>query len=151
MATLVEKITAPDVHSQVIDGCLALIESEVASKRGLSGAAVKTGYKVVKALKPGMIKDAVTKLLPDFATALQPMYENSGALDAGDDSGTVFSKHLVANQEQAADALLTVTDAKADGASNKTLKKTYGRLRGGAKTHVAAAIPGLARTLGRFA
>jgi len=150
MATLVEKITAPDVHPQVVEGCLSLIESEVASKRGLSGAAVKTGYKVVKALKPGMIKDVVTKLLPDFARALQPMYEQSGA-PAADDSGTVFSEYLVAHQDQAADALLSVTDAKAANANNKTLKKTYERLRGGAKTHVTAAVPGLARTLGRFA
>ncbi|MCA9711795.1 MAG: hypothetical protein KDK70_38520 [Myxococcales bacterium] len=151
MATLVEKITAPDVHPQVIEGCMQLIESEVASKGGLSGAAVKAGYKVVKALKPGMIKSAVTKLLPDFATALQPMYEQSGASQAGADSGKKFSDYLVSNQEQAADALLTVTDAKAANASNKTLKKTYDRLRGGAKNHVTAAIPGLARTLGRFA
>lgn len=83
MATLVEKITAPEIHPQVIDGCLQLVESEVASKRGLSGTAVKAGYKVVKALKPGMIQNAITKLLPEFATALQPMYEASGAPTRG--------------------------------------------------------------------
>ena len=151
MPTLVEKITDPDVHPQVIEGCLQLIESEVASKSGLSGAAVKAGYKVVKTLKPGMIKEAVTKLLPEFATALQPMYEKSGAPEAGDGSGQVFSEYLLANQDQAADALLGVTDRKAQGAKNKTLQKTYERLRGGAKAHVTAAIPGLSRTLGRFA
>ncbi len=151
MATLVEKITASDVHPQVIDGCMQLIETEVASKRGFSGAAVKAGYAVVKKLKPGMIKDAVTKLLPDFATALEPMYVASGAPDAAADSGSTFSNYLTSHQDQAADALLTVTDAKAAGAKNKTLKKTYDRLRGGAKTHVTAAIPNLAKTLGRYA
>lgn len=151
MATLAEKITAPDVHPQVIDGCLQLIESEVASKSGLSGAAVKAGYKVVKTLKPGMIQDAVTKLLPEFADALQPMYEKSGASEAGDGSGKLFSDYLVGHQDQAADALLSVTDRKAGNANNKTLQKTYQRLRGGAKAHVTAAVPGLARTLGRFA
>lgn len=151
MATLVEKITDPSVHPQVIQGCLQLIESEVGSKSGLSGAAVKAGYKVVKTLKPGMIEDVVVKLLPEFATALQPMYESSEATDAGERSGQVFSDYLVGHQEQAADALLGVTDRKAGNAKNKTLKKTYDRLRGGAKSHVSAAIPGLARTLGRFA
>jgi hypothetical protein len=151
MATLVEKITAPDVHPKVIEGCLQLIESEVASKSGLSGAAVKAGYKVVKTLKPGMIQDAVTKLLPEFAQALQPMYEKSGAQAAGEGSGKLFSDYLVGHQDEAADALLGVTDRKAGNAKNKTLQKTYERLRGGAKTHVTAAIPGLARTLGRFA
>lgn len=151
MATLVEKITAPDTHPQVIDGCLSLIESEVASKKGFSGAAVKAGYAVVKKLKPGMIKDAVTKLLPEFAEALQPMYEKSGAPEAGDQSGRTFSSYLLANQDDAANALLGVTDRKAERAANKTLKKTYDRLRGGAKDHVTAAIPNLAKTLGRFA
>lgn len=151
MATLVEKITAPEVHPKVIQDCLALIESEVASKSGLSGAAVKTGFAVVKKLKPGMIKEVVTKLLPDFAQALQPMYEKSGAPDAGDKSGETFSAFLVSNQEQAADALLGVTDAKAENANNKTLKKTYSRMRGGAKAHVKAAVPGLAKTLGGYA
>ncbi len=151
MATLVEKITAPAVHAQVIEGCLQLIESEVASKSGLSGVAVKTGYKVVKTLKPGMIQEAVTKLLPEFAAALQPMYEQSGASDAGEGSGKVFSDYLVGHQDQAADALLSVTDRKAGNAKNKTLQKTYERLRGGAKSHVSAAVPGLARTLGPFA
>lgn len=150
MTTLVEKITAPDVHPQVIEGCMQLIESEVASKSGLSGAAVKAGYKVVKTLKPGMIQEVVTKLLPEFATALQPMYEKSGASGAAD-SGKIFSAYLVGHQDEAADALLGVTDRKAAKAQNKTLQKTYERLRGGAKTHVTAAIPGLSRTLGRYA
>ena len=145
MPTLSEKITAPDVHPKVIADCLQVIESEVASKRGLSGTAVKAGYAVVKKLKPGMIKDAVTKLLPEFADALQPMYERSG------NDGDAFAKELSSHPDEAADALLTVTDRKASNAKNKTLKKTYDRLRSGAKGHVAAAVPNLAKTLGRYA
>jgi hypothetical protein len=148
MATLRDKITAPDVHPQVVAASLELIDAEVSSKRGFSGAAVKTGYKVVKALSPGVIKDAVTKLLPDFATALQPLYERSGGEEGGGDK---FAAYLLAHQTEAADALLSVTDAKADGAKNKTIKKTYERLRGGAKAHVEAAIPNLAKTLAPFA
>jgi hypothetical protein len=144
MTTLRDKITAPDVHPQVIAASVELIEAEVASKRGLSGTAVKVGYKAVKALKPGLINDAVEKLLPDFATALEPMYAASGG-------GSAFEDYLVAHPTEAADALLSVTDAKAEGAKNKTIKKTYERLRGSAKGHVEAAIPNLAQTLGRFA
>ncbi|MCA9655682.1 MAG: hypothetical protein H6712_00185 [Myxococcales bacterium] len=145
MSTLVEKITAPDVHPKVIEDCLQVIETEVASKKGLSGAAVKAGYKVIKAIKPGMIKEAVTKLLPEFAEALEPMYDKAGR------DGDAFSKYLIGHQDEAADALLGVTDRKAHNAKNQTLKKTYDRLRGGAKTHVSAAVPNLARTLGRYA
>lgn len=148
MPTLVEKITAPDVHPKVIDDSVLLIEDEVASKRGLSGAAVKAGFAVVKKLKPGMIREVVGKLLPEFAEALQPMYEQSGAAEGG---GEKFRSYLMSNQDQAADALLAVTDRKAQGAKNKTLKKTYERLRGGARAHVSAAVPNLAKTLGRYA
>lgn len=151
MVTLVEKITAPDVAPQVLDASMQLVEQEVASKRGLSGAAVKAGFAVVKAVKPGFIKDAVSSLLPEFAQALQPMYEQSGAPEAGADSGKRFETYLLDHQTEAADALLSVTDARAERAKNKTVKKTYDKMRGGAKTHVQAAIPNLARTLGRFA
>ena len=105
----------------------------------------KAGYKVIKAIKPGMIKEAVTKLLPEFAEALEPMYDKAGR------DGDAFSKYLIGHQDEAADALLGVTDRKAHNAKNQTLKKTYDRLRGGAKTHVSAAVPNLARTLGRYA
>lgn len=145
MPTLAEKITAPDVHSKVIDDCMQVIETEVGSKRGLSGTAVKAGYAVVKKLKPGMIQEAVTKLLPEFAEALQPMYERAG------NDGDAFANELKANPDEAADALLTVTDRKAHNAKNKTIKKTYDRLRSGARAHVSAAVPNLATTLGRYA
>lgn len=151
MSTLVEKITAPDVYPKVIDDSVQLIETEVASKRGLSGTAVKAGFAVVKKLKPGMIRDVVQKLLPEFASALQPMYDKSGASDADAGSGDKFASYLTSHQDEAAEALLAVTDRKADGAKNKTLKKTYQRLRGGARAHVSAAVPNLAKTLGRYA
>lgn len=150
MATLAEKITAPDVQPKVIEACVSLIDDEVAAKRGLSGAAVKTGYKVIKALKPTMVRDAVTSLVPEFAGALQPMYDESGAADAGDAAGDKFAAALSANPDRAADLMLSVTDARASRANNKTIKKTYDRLRGSAKKHVAEAVPGLGRTLAKF-
>lgn len=150
MATLVEKITAPDVQPQVISACVQLIDTEVAGKRGFAGAALKAGYKVIKTLKPSIIDDAVTNLVPSFAEALQPMYAASGAAAGGDDAGKKFTAHLTGNPDEAADLMLSVTDGKVARADNKTIKKTYDRLRGGAKNHVVAAVPGLAKTLARF-
>ncbi len=144
MATLVEKLTAQDVRPQVVEACCQLVETEVGSKRGLSGVAIKTGYKVVKALKPGMIRSAVNTLLPEFAGAMQPLYDKAG------EDKDAFTQYLEANPTETADLLLQVTDAKADNANNKTVKKTYGRLRGSAKDNVAAAVPNLAKTLAPF-
>ena len=48
-----------------------------------------------------------------------------------------------------AEALLGVTDRRI-GDARQPIKGTYERLRGTAKTHVAGAVPGLARALGKF-
>ena len=144
MPTLAEKITAPDTSPKVVEACVKLIDEEVAGKGGLSGAAVKAGYKVIKTLKPGMIKDVIENLMPDFARALEPIY-----VEAGGDGGK-FSDKLKSNPDRAADLMLGVTDERAARAKNKTIKKTYERLRGGAKTHVVQAVPNLAKTLAPF-
>lgn len=145
MTTLVEKLTAPETRPQVVAACVDLVESEVASKKGLSGAAIKTGFKVVKAVKPGMVPGAVDTLLPEFAAAMQPIYAK--ATEGAGDPAAAFTDYIVKNDDETAEALLGVTDARAQRAANATIKKTYQKLRGGAKDHVKAAIPGLARVM----
>ena len=145
MSSLAEKLTAPDVRPRVVQACVDLVQHEVDAKKGLSGAAIKTGYKVIKALKPGMIPSVVDKLLPEFATALQPIHDKSTAGAA--DANAAFKDYLTAHPSEAADALLAVTDARAQRVDNRTIQKTYERLRGGAKDNVQAAVPRLADTL----
>ena len=148
MTSLSDKLTDPSVRPKVVDACVKLVEDEVASKRGLSGAAIKAGFKVIKGLKPGMISSTVNWLLPDFANAMQPLYDKS--TDGAQDAAAAFTDYLGNNTDETADALLGVTDAKAEGAKNKLVKKTYDRLRGSAKDNVKAAVPGLARTMKPF-
>jgi hypothetical protein len=145
---LAEKLTAPEIRREVVQACVNLVDSEVASKSGLSGMAIKAGYKVVKALKPGMIPGAVDTLLPEFAAAMQPLYDEStkGAAD----EKAAFTTYLLEHPDATADALLEVTDARAQRAQNKTVKKTYDRLRGTARDNVRAAVPGLAKALTPF-
>lgn len=148
MTTLAEKLTAPDVRPKVVTACVDLVEREVDAKRGLSGAAIKAGFKVVQTLKPGMVASVVDTLLPEFAGALEGIYARTTA--GAPEPGSAFADYLGQHPEEAADALLQVTDQRADRAKNATLKKTYQRLRGSAKEHVATAVPGLARTLAPF-
>lgn len=147
MSTLAEKLTAPEVRAKVVTACCELVESEVGGKRGLSGVAIKAGYKVVKALKPGMIPGVVNTLLPEFASAMQPIWDKTAGEDGDKDA---FTSYLSAHPEETADALLQVTDARAQRAANKTVAKTYGRLRGSAKENVSSAVPGLSRTLSPY-
>jgi len=144
MGSLADKLTAPEVRRDVVEACCNLVESEVDGKRGFSGAAIKLGYKAVKALKPGFVAGAVNGLLPEFADAMQPLY------DKNDGDGDKFASYITSNASETADLLLGVTDAKAQNANNATVKKTYSKLRGSAKDNVEAAVPGLAKALKPF-
>lgn len=151
MARLAEILTQPESRPQVVRACAVLIDAEVQSKSGFSGLAVKAGYKLVKAVKPTMVADVVDKLLPEFAEAMQPMFDEieQQAQATGRPRGELFSAHMQADPNRVAAALLTVTDRRAEKASG-ALQKTYFRLRGSAEEHVQAAVPGLVRTLTPF-
>jgi hypothetical protein len=151
MASLAEILTQPEVRPQVVRACADLIDAEVKSKTGLSGLAVKAGYKLVKAIKPSMIPDVVDKLLPEFAAAMQPMFDEVEVQAAMTDRprSELFSTHMQSDPKRVAAALLTVTDRRADKASG-ALKKTYARLRDTAEEHTQAAVPGLVRALSPF-
>src|SRR5688572_2811817 len=148
MPSLAETLTAPLTRPKVVQACVDLVESEVASKGGLGGMAIKAGYKVVKTVKPGMVPRVVEILLPEFAEALQGIYDRSTA--GRDDAADAFTRYIVAHPDETAEALLTVTDARTERAKNATLKATYSRLRGSAAANVVAAIPGLAKALRPF-
>jgi hypothetical protein len=151
MARLAEILTQPTVRPRVVQACTDLIDAEVATKSGFAGLAVKAGYKLVKAIKPSMVPDVVDKLLPEFAEAMQPMYEESArdAAARGSAPADAFAARLGQDPPRVAAALLTVTDRRAEQASGP-LKKTYARLRDTAETHVQAAIPGLVKALAPF-
>jgi hypothetical protein len=145
MSTLVDKLTAPEVRPKVVAACVDLVDKEVSSKGGLSGMAVKAGYAVIKAIKPGFVAQVVESLLPDFAAAMQPMYDRESA--NGPDA---FPKWAETHKSEVADALLSVTDTRAQRAKNATIKKTYEKLRGSARDHVSAAVPNLIAALRPF-
>lgn len=145
MSSLVDKLTAPEVRPKVVAACVDLVDREVDAKGGISGFAVKAGYKVIKALKPGFVTQVVDTLLPEFAEAMQPIHDREAAGGADD-----FVRYLQGHAGEVADALLGVTDARAQHAKNATVKKTYEKLRPAAKDNVTAAVPNLATTLRPF-
>lgn len=144
MGELESVLTEESKRSQVVDDTLQLVDEEVASKKGFSGMALKTGYKAVKGVKPGFLRNVVGDLLPEFARALEPVYEEAKA------SGSSVREHFAGNAGRVADALLGITDAKARKSTNNLVKGTYEKLRGTAKTHVEAAVPRLAVLIGKY-
>lgn len=116
------------------------------AKSGISGLAIKAGYKTINAVKPTLVRDAVDNLLDRFVDKLEPSYE---AWVAGGKNGT-FGGYLSSRSKETANALLAVTDDRARNVDNQTIKKTYQKLRPQGEKNVEAAIPGLGRTLDRY-
>jgi hypothetical protein len=143
MSTLTEILTNDGKKAAVIDDCCTLIDQEVSDKGGLSGLAIKAGYSAVKGVKPGFVKNVVTDLLPEFARALETVYSEAKA--ANRPVGDFF----VSNGGRVADALLSITDSKAQRSSSGIVKSTYDKLRGTAKKNVEAAVPRLGKLIER--
>ncbi len=139
--SLSQALTDEAKKPTIIADCLQLIDDEVKDKRGLSGAAIKAGYKAVKGIKPGFIQNVVEGLLPEFAEGLDPIHAE--AVAKGQDVTSYFDAH----SDRVADALLNITDAKAAKSTNGLVKGTYKRLRGSAKKNVEAAVPRLAKLI----
>jgi hypothetical protein len=145
MSNLTEALTGEANKSAVVEDCVALIDAEVADKGGLTGLAIKAGYKTVQGIKPGFVRNVVSDLLPDFAKALEPLYQEAKA------NGAKVREHFVGNTPRVADALLSVTDEKAKRAKSGLVKGTYDKLRGSAKKNVEAAVPRLAAMIEKHA
>lgn len=121
----------------VIDDAVKLVDAEVASKSGISGFAVKKGYDAIKSIKPGFVREAVEKLLPEMAEKIEPIWEEGK-------KGGNAKAHLEKNKSRVADALLSVTDDKVQRAKSGVVRSTYSMLRGSAKKNVEEAVPRLA-------
>jgi hypothetical protein len=100
---------------------------------------------MVKAVKPGMIREAIDGLLDDFVGRMEPFYGQWQA--AG--GGTSVADYFAAKSAEVADALLGITDERAGRSKNGTLKKAYESLRPQGKKHVQEAMPRLGRLIER--
>ncbi len=137
----------PARRPRILDDCVRLIDEEVASKGGLSGLAIKGGYKLVGAIKPGIIREAMDHLLDDFVARLEPFWAEHQAAGA---APAAFGDTLRRRGPAVAYALLGITDDRARRAKNATLKGAYEKLRPQAKKHVEEAIPRVGRTLSPY-
>jgi len=143
--SLSEALLADDARPAVVEDLIEVVRQEVSDKKGLSGAAVKTAYAAAARVMPDLVQRGVTGLLPAFAGALDPFWDDFQA--AGGD----FGAYLAGRGPAASSALLAVTDARVEASSREPLKKAYAALRGKAAGHVEAALPRLGRAVQRHA
>ena len=135
---LKEILLQEENRPQVVEDCVRLVDSEVKSKSGLRGMAVKGTYALVKKIKPTIIHEAVYALLDDFVAELEPYFEEF----QGEPKGN-FRGYLDQQKVKVADSLLNVTDRRIARANNKAIKKAYQKLRPMGEKHVQAAVPGV--------
>jgi hypothetical protein len=137
--SLVDQLAKDPIRHQVVDECCELVDAQVKQK----GFVIKAAYSTVKALKKTFIPEVVDSLLDDWLGKLQPHYEKW----QGQSTKGSFSDYLVARSDDVAEALLSVTDERADRTSHGTAKKMYHRMRDTAKKNVVDAIPDLSKLL----
>ena len=105
-------------RKRLLNDCVRLIDDEVASKKGLSGLAIKGGFKVVRAVKPGFIEEVMEFLLPEFVNHLEPVYEDYQA-----QNDEPIEDYLIQRDQNVANQLLGMTDQHAQKAQNQGVKK----------------------------
>lgn len=145
MGTLSELVNDPSKRQQLIDEALSVVDAEVGDKGGLGGMAIKAAYAMAKGVAPGIMRKILDTLAPEFLMALEPFYEDAKSRGQG------FKALLASKSNQAANALLAVTDQRARKESGGALKKGYEKLRPSAEKHVEAALPRLADMITKIA
>ena len=145
-ATLQEILLPPDIRQDVIADCNALIKQQVSDMSGISGAAVKLAFKTANSFAPGHVTHMIDTLLPKMAEQLQPYWADF--LTSG---GSEFGDYLAKRGPEVADALLSVTDARAAASNRPMIYKAYNTVRGGAAKHVQAALPSVGDLVHKYA
>ncbi|GAA4402167.1 hypothetical protein GCM10023147_42440 [Tsukamurella soli] len=133
---LTTSLLDPERSKAVVADFASVVDAEVKDKSGLSGTTIKAAYAMVKKASPSVVESALTKLLPDFAAALDPFWAEFAAGEPGD-----FGQFLSARGDKVGDALLAVTDQRAESTNQAVLRKAYQGIRGKAKDNVVAALP----------
>jgi len=141
MSIIAARLLAETVRPAVIKDCCTIIDHQVSAKKGLSGIAIKGAYKTVKAIKRGFVSGVVDALLDEWVEKLADFEREHVA--AGGTVETV-PDFLVAERARVAEALISVTDARAETTKHKTAKKLYNRFRPSALANVEDGIPELA-------
>ena len=135
--SIAEQLLQPPRRDALVADAVKVLDSEVAGKSGLSGLAVKGAFKVVRGVRPGFIPQAIDDLLDPFVRRIEPFYDAWKS----EGSGRSCKDYFVSRGGDVADALLAITDERARNSPNRTLVKTYQKLRPMGRTHVMDSMP----------
>jgi len=141
-----DKLSDPAQRKTIVRDAEQVLRAEVADKGGFTGVAVKATFKMVGGLKPGLIPMTIDALLDDFARQVDPFYREWTA----DPGGRSCKEHFVSRGAAVADALLSITDERAQHSHHRALVKAYKKLRPKGHQHVVAAMPRVGTLVERY-
>lgn len=145
MKSLTDILLAPQRKDAAIADLAQLLEGALANRGGISGMAIKTGVSMLKAAKPDVLQRGAARMLPQFATALQPLFERFQSSGGGD-----FSAFLKQHSAEATKVLATAADQLMATSQNATAKSLYEKFRGGAEKDIAAMVPKVGQLIQQY-
>lgn len=145
MKSLTDILLAPQRKDAAIADLAQLLEGALANRGGISGMAIKTGVSMLKAAKPDVLQRGAARMLPQFAAALQPLFERFQASGGGD-----FSAFLKQHSAEATKVLATAADQLMATSQNATAKSLYEKFRGGAEKDIAAMVPKVGQLIQQY-
>jgi hypothetical protein len=131
-------------REELIADFTEMVEAHVADRGGLRGMTLRAGLGAVRSKLPDAIPRTITRLLPEFLEALEPLHAQSKAA-----SGDAFARFLKRDPERVAETMLGIADARVERSTNAALKKFYARFRSTAESEAEEIVPGLADVLAR--
>lgn len=146
VAALSESLLDDAKRTAFLADAVEVLDAEVSDKGGASGLAVKGSYAAVKKISPSIVPDLLASLAPKMLGQLEPFWQEYAASGAG-----TFAELLTAKSDQVAEALLVVTDERAEASTRPALQKIYSSMRGSAKKHVIEALPRVGELVQRHA
>ena len=145
MTALNDVLLEQSTRDNVITDCVALVETQVQSKSGLTGVAIKTAFSVVNKVNPKFVHLAVSSLIDDFVRAMNPVYASFK-----ETGGKDLRSYWIQEKGALANSLLQVADRRMDRAQNRTMKKAYAKLRPTGLKHVEASVPAIADVISKY-
>ncbi|AZA12441.1 DUF6918 family protein [Corynebacterium choanae] len=146
MTTLREAFTSkqrPKIAAELV----TLIDDTIAGYKGFTGTAIKTTVGAVKKTDPNLINRSVQAVIPEFADAMQPLWDAYTA----DNTAESFSAYVLQDPDNVADYLLSHADKHTDRINNKALAKLYASLRNRAVPLLKPALGPMAAIVQRYA
>ena len=145
-ATLQEILLAPETQPKVMADCYTLMEQEVSDNSGIRGTALKLAYKTISAVAPGHVRYLMEAMLPQMVEQLEPFWVDFTASGSSE-----FGDYLVKHGDDVAEALLSVTDARAAASGRPAVVRAYRTVRGGAGKHIVASLPRVGDLVAKYA